>query len=210
MNFKDKSIGASILKTFVFAVIICIFLGSYLLGFFKGYLEGKVKAQNEFMSFQIAKVITPNPNTTVTPSPLLTIGATKAPERDYVVLPKWGGPDLWKAVNDKRKMYGVNELNQRDELCTIASIRLNELLDLGTLDGHVGFSKLKDEREDLKWVFEKYSVIAEFLAVGGNTPEGTVALWDETLGHKKILTGGEYVWGCIYAQNTFSVAIAAY
>jgi len=24
------------------------------------------------------------------------------------------------------------------------------------------------------------------------------------------LSGGEYVWGCVYAQNTFAVAIAAY
>jgi hypothetical protein len=46
--------------------------------------------------------------------------------------------------------------------------------------------------------------------MGGKTPEETVAMWENTLGHKQLLTAGEYVWGCIYAQNTFSVAIAAY
>ena len=113
-------------------------------------------------------------------------------------------------VNDKRIEYGVGPLSQRDELCTISSIRLNELLELGTLDGHEGFSNMKEKRPDLEWVFDKYSVTAEFLALGGVSPEDTVALWDNTLGHKKLLTGGEYVWGCVYAQNTFAVAIVAY
>jgi uncharacterized protein YkwD len=62
----------------------------------------------------------------------------------------------------------------------------------------------------LKWIFEKYSVVAEFLAMGGDSPQETVSLWDNTLGHKKLLDGGEYVWGCIYAQSTFAVAITAY
>jgi len=122
----------------------------------------------------------------------------------------WGGPELWAAVNKRRTELGVNPLSQKDELCTIASIRLNELLDLGKLDGHVGFSNLEERRADLKWIFDKYSNMAEFLAVGGKTPEETVSLWENTLGHKKLLTGGEYVWGCIYAQNTFAVAITAF
>jgi uncharacterized protein YkwD len=113
-------------------------------------------------------------------------------------------------VNKKRMEYGVNPLQLRSELCTIASIRLNELLELGKLDGHIGFTSMPDTRTDLKWIFDKYSTISEFLASGGKTPEETVSLWDNTLGHKKILNGGEYVWGCIYAQNTFAVGIAAY
>lgn len=104
----------------------------------------------------------------------------------------------------------MNPLSQRDELCTIASIRLNELLELGKLDGHEGFSNLAERRPDMKWIFDKYSNVAEFLAVGGKSPQDTISLWENTLGHKKLLTGGEYVWGCIYAQYTFAVAIAAF
>ncbi len=99
---------------------------------------------------------------------------------------------------------------QRDELCTISSIRLNELLELEKLDAHEGFTNLEERRPDLAWIFEKYSTIAEFLAQGGDTPQETVSLWENTLGHKKLLTGGEYVWGCIYAQNSFAVAITAF
>jgi len=121
----------------------------------------------------------------------------------------WGGPDLWEAVNKRRQENGVNALVNKGELCTIASIRLNELLDLGKLDGHEGFGKLAEEREDLKWIFEKYT-ISEFLVAGASSPEHAVELWENTLGHSKLLRGGEYVWGCVYAQDSFGVAITAY
>jgi len=131
--------------------------------------------------------------------------------RKIVVGPKkitWGGPDLWEVVNGRRIEMGVNPLRQRDELCTVASIRLNELLELGKLDGHAGFVPVLD-RPDLKWISEKYN-LSEFLAQGYSSPLETVQAWENTLGHKALLAGGEYVWGCVYAQNTFSVAIAAY
>ena len=120
----------------------------------------------------------------------------------------WGGLELWEAINKRRVEMGVNPLKQRDELCTIASIRLNQLLTLGRLDGHEGFVPVLN-REDLKWISEKYN-ISEYLIQGYPTPTEAVAAWENTLGHKSLLAGGEYVWGCVYAQNTIGVAIAAY
>lgn len=120
----------------------------------------------------------------------------------------WSGPELWEAVNSRRVEFGVGKLNKKDELCTIASIRLNQLLELNKLDGHAGFQPVLD-RPDLKWISEKYNV-SEYLAQGFSTPKETVSGWENTMGHKSLLTGGEYVWGCIYAQNGFAVAIAAY
>jgi len=131
--------------------------------------------------------------------------------RKRVAAPKkitWGGPDLWASINTRRVELGVNPLKQKEELCTIASIRLNQLLELGKLDGHAGFVPVLD-RSDLKWISEKYN-ISEFLVQGYPTPFETVQAWENTLGHKALLSGGEYVWGCVYAQNTFAVAIAAY
>jgi hypothetical protein len=122
----------------------------------------------------------------------------------------WGGPELWEAVNKRRQENGVNSLSQKDELCTIASIRLNELLELGTLDGHEGFNNMTETRPDLEDILNNYSTVAEFLAAGAGSAQETVNLWEGTLGHKKLLTGGEYVWGCIYAQNSFAVAISAF
>lgn len=126
------------------------------------------------------------------------------------VTPKitWGGPELWAAINKRRVEMGVNPLKQMDILCTVASIRLNQLLELGKLDGHEGFVPVL-ERSDLKPTTEKYN-ISEFLIQGYPTPEEAVKAWENTMGHKVLLSGGEYVWGCVYAQNTFGVAIAAY
>jgi len=82
-------------------------------------------------------------------------------------------------------------------------------LELGKLDGHVGFSNMPTDRPDLKWIFDKYN-LSEFLVSGATSPQDAVGLWENTLGHKELLTGGQYVWGCVYAQNGFGVAIAAY
>ncbi len=120
----------------------------------------------------------------------------------------WGGIELWEAVNKRRKELGVNPLSKKEELCTIASIRLNQLLELGKLDGHAGLEPTLS-RSDLSWIREKYN-LAEFLVTGYPTPEETVAAWENTLGHRDLLAGGQYVWGCVYAQNTFGVAIVAY
>jgi len=120
----------------------------------------------------------------------------------------WGGRELWNAINNKRVEFGVGQLSQKDELCTIAAIRLNQILDLGKLDAHAGFESTLN-REDLRWISDKYD-ISEFLVSGYDTPEEAVRAWENTLGHRKLLTGGEYVWGCVYAQNRYGVAIAAF
>lgn len=141
----------------------------------------------------------------------VSVYVVMASPRKFVPAPKkivWGGPDLWEAINKRRVELGVNPLGKKDELCTIASVRLNQLLELGKLDGHAGFVPLLD-RADLKWISEKYN-ISEYLAEGYQTPLDTVKAWESTLGHRSLLAGGEYVWGCVYAQNTFAVAIAAY
>jgi len=203
INITFKEFVGRFITVFAIAIIATLFIGIYVLGLFVGYISGKNDNQKEYISYLTQLEATSTPMPTIKPSQTQVTPA-KHPSV------KWGGPDLWNAVNKRRVELGVNSLQQRDELCTIASIRLNELLDLGTLDSHEGFSKLSDERKDLQWIFEKYSTMAEFLAVGGDTPEETVALWENTLGHKKLLTGGEYVWGCIYAQDTFAVTITAF
>jgi hypothetical protein len=188
------------------AVFFAVVLGVYFYGYYSGYNYAAKKAGEELSLFKInvgdllkQKLNQPSPTPTVIEKPVYP----------KITTPTWTGPELWEAVNKKRQEYGVNPLSNKSELCTIASIRLNELLALGTLDGHEGFSKMPDTRADLKWIFEKYN-LTEFLVSGAQTADEAVSLWDNTLGHKKLLTGGEYVWGCIYAQDGFGVAITAY
>lgn len=144
---------------------------------------------------------------------LLATPQKKVAAKTQIVTPTtpnvtWGGPELWSAVNKRRSENGVGQLQKKDELCTIASIRLNQQIAKGTLDNHEGFVPTLD-REDLKWISEKYN-ISEFLIYGYPTPEEAVKGWEATMGHSKLITGGEYVWGCVYAQDTYGVAIVAY
>lgn len=193
-----------VLKAFlnsVFAALLATFiLGGYYLGYFRGYSKGSADVVEQIASSVEETIQNTNSNT---PFPV--------PNRVPAVsqTPSWTGPQLWESVNKRRSELGVNPLSTKSELCTIASIRLNELLALGTLDGHEGFSNMPDRREDLKWIFETYN-LTEFLVAGADSPTEAVSLWENTLGHNKLLTGGEYVWGCIYAQEGFAVAITAF
>ena len=202
-----KIVFKKILSVFTVTLILILFPTFYFAGLTQGYNLGQKNAETDFLAFLQEKTSKPKAVPTETPEAT----PTSVP-RVTTVVPKvsWGGPDLWNAVNKRRVELGVNPLQARSELCTIASIRLNELLEKGKLDGHEGFSNMAERRPDLKWIFEKYNSISEFLAMGGKSAQETVSLWENTLGHNKILSGGEYVWGCIYAQNTFAVAIAAF
>jgi len=187
-----------IFKVFIFSIFLsCLVLAS----FFFGYNIGLEQGLENSLFIEIPKpTSTPN-NSKQTVQPQIVETNTKNVA--------WGGPELWEVVNQRRKENGVNSLGQKNELCTIAAIRLNQIRTLEKLDNHEGFSKLREEREDLQWIFNQYN-LAEFLIAGYSTPEATVDAWEHTLGHKSLVDGGEWVWGCIYAQDTFGVAITAY
>lgn len=182
---------------FISVLIIC----SYFFGYTKGLRH--TGADIAFFNFKLPYVSVFQDNKGPEPTPVVIVKNPK------VSPPTWGGPELWEAVNKKRQENGVNPLDSKAEICTIAAIRLNELLSLGSLDGHEGFSNMPENRPDLRPIFEKYN-LTEFLVSGAQDPAEAVSSWENTLGHKKLLTGGEYVWGCIYAQSGFAVAITAY
>ena len=186
---------------FIFAIVLFT-LTSFLVGYIKGYSFGKDSTESFYQKLITDKV-------SATTAPQATARPPTAPVPKPQIKVTWGGPQLWEAVNKRRTELGVNPLSSREEICTIASIRLNQLLELGKLDGHEGFSRLPETRPDLKWIFEKYN-LSEFLVSGAESAQEAVSLWENTLGHKQLLSGGQYVWGCTYAQAGFGVAIAAY
>lgn len=178
-----------------------VFFGGYLLGAQQTFeaFQKELGRQLGILSQEQEAPIPAPASQTRTPAPEKAAASQK---------PKYyTGPELWEAVNKARVEYGVNALKQKDILCTIAAIRLGQIRELGKLDGHDGF----------KPVFEKYkdspempNNVSEFLISGYPTPDQAVLGWLDTLGHKKLITGGEYVWGCIYAQDGFGVAITGY
>ncbi len=191
-------------RTFSMVLVGILTLGSFLYGHNQGLNRGMQIVNKE----KNPQVIYVYPSVAPIPSPVQTPTARQqnVPARRTVT---WGGPQLWDAVNKRRVENGVNPLNQKPELCTIAAIRLSEIRELGKLDGHEGFSNMPERRPDLKWIFESYT-LGEFLIVGYPTPEETVAAWENTLGHRTLLVGGEWSWGCVYSQDTFGVAITGY
>jgi hypothetical protein len=193
--FKFAKFSANLVLIFAITMVV---LTSFLTGYIKGFIFGQYSSGVEYQ-----KLLDERVSSTVVPS------ESPAAVVRNVSRPTWGGPDLWEAVNKRRVELGVNPLSSVGEVCTIASIRLNQLLEIGKLDGHAGFSSLPEDRPDLVWIFEKYN-LTEFLVSGAESAQEAVSLWENTLGHRELVSGGQYVWGCIYAQSGFGVAITAY
>lgn len=149
-----------------------------------------------------ASILTPTPTSISTP--------TSTHQPVYRVV-SWGGPELWEAVNKKRIEYGVGVLGKNDLLCSIASFRLNQLLVRGSLDNHAGFNELWQNKDSqFYWIFQKYTIWEYMVYVPSGTAAQAVNTWDNTLGHRTLLRGGEYTIGCTYAQNGFGVAVVGY
>jgi len=134
-----------------------------------------------------------------TPSPS---SQTKTAVQTY---PTFTGQDLWQAVQNYRRAHQLPLFEQSNELCTVASIRLNELLELGKLDNHDGFGPRADA------FFEKnkgWTNINENLASGYETAVQTVEWgWDQSLGHQALIQSREYPKACAAANRGFAVLI---
>lgn len=195
---KQRKEGKSILKGLLILVVMILM-----------FLIGRYSGLGQKLELEQTPTPTPVLQVSPTPKPIQTTPKPQTQPKQASQNVTWGGPELWEVVNKRRVELGVNPLGTKGELCTIAAIRLNELLELGKLDAHEGFSNMPERRPDLKWIFEKYNVY-EFLIAGVRTPEEAVAGWEHTLGHRSLLAGGEFVWGCIYAAREFAVAIAAF
>ena len=171
MNLLNLKINCSgFLKTLLFvlflAAVSTIVIEVYLLGYYQGVAVGINRYEDQYRE----KTADSEGKEEDFPLPLPTTAPSQVPtptviqESASIPMVEWGGPELWEAVNNKRVEFGVGPLTTRGELCTIASIRLNELLEMGKLDGHEGFSNLSERRQDLKWIFEKYT-LSEFLVI---------------------------------------------
>ncbi|OGY08194.1 MAG: hypothetical protein A2700_00345 [Candidatus Blackburnbacteria bacterium RIFCSPHIGHO2_01_FULL_44_64] len=184
-------------------VLVIGFIGGYLAGLDQAVEIAQYREQKLRDSF--LEALQSSPKTTPTPS-VVSKKSAPQPTTSYLQ-PTFTGPELWEAINKARVQHGVNSLNQRDILCTVAAIRLSQIRQLGKLDGHDGFQGVYDKYKDDPTMPNN---VSEFLISGYPTPDQAVAAWLDTLGHKKLITGGEYIWGCVYAQDGFGVAITGF
>ena len=123
-------------------------------------------------------------------------------------LPKefsYTGQDLWQAVQNYRRAHRLPEFQQSNELCTVASIRLNEQIELGRLDNHDGFSAQADEFFDKN---PDWRNLNENLASGFDTAVQVVEWgWDQSLGHQALIKSLESPKACAAANYGFAVLI---
>lgn len=118
------------------------------------------------------------------------------------------GVQLWQEIQKYRLEHGVPQFKQDNTLCTIASIRVNQLLELGKLDDHQGFSPLVERFRDSNQLI--HHNVAENILSGYLTATEAVAGWDSSLGHRSLMQDGSYVYACAAANYGFGVLIAAY
>lgn len=125
--------------------------------------------------------------------------------RNQVASPSYTGQDLWTAVQNYRRAHQLSPFEQSNELCTVASIRLNEQLELGKLDNHDGF----DQRaEDFFQKNPGWTSLNENLASGYDTAVQTVEWgWDQSLGHQALIKSQDYPYACAAANAGFAVLI---
>src|SRR6185369_5195269 len=121
MNKIIKIINSGLVVIVFLVVTITAFFVGYVRGYNNGYLDSKQNFEKYILS-TVSSTTKPIP----TSSPKIVV-VKSTPK------PTWGGPQLWDAVNKRRVELGVNPLSVREEICTIASIRLNQLLELGKL-----------------------------------------------------------------------------
>lgn len=122
--------------------------------------------------------------------------------------PAYTGVELWDKIQQYRREHGVPEFKQDNTLCTLTSIRLNQLIQLGRLDNHDGFEPLVNQFRDQNKV--SFGNLAENILQGYPNPDEALKAWDSSLGHQALLKSGAYVWACASANHGYAVLIAAY
>ena len=115
------------------------------------------------------------------------------------------GQELWDAVQNYRQSHALPLFQKSNELCTVASIRVNQLLELGKLDNHAGFTPLSEQffKDHPDW-----SAINENIAAGYQSGVQTVEWgWDQSLGHQALIQSREFPLACAAANYGFSVLV---
>ncbi|MDP3724204.1 MAG: hypothetical protein Q8R11_01065 [bacterium] len=157
---------------------------------------------------QLSSFTQPTPLPTETPEPIVS------PTPEPTSLPpkppppptfNYEGEDVWKALADYRKAHNKYQFAKDDRLCTLANMRLQELIALGTLDKHAGFKTYFADQGNFRAVgFRK---VSENLAYGFATAVAVIEWgWDtSTEGHREAQLTEEYSHACTVADQGYAV-----
>lgn len=114
--------------------------------------------------------------------------------------------ELWDNVQQLRMRYNITPFTKDDTLCEIAAIRLNQLLTLGTLDNHAGFSPLINQYKDSSKL--TYTNVSENTLAGYENPAKAVEAWNS--GENSLLRDPTFTHACTATNQGLSILIAAH
>lgn len=173
----------------------------------------------------ITLAITAAPLPIHTPIPTPTLVVTWAPPPPVVPTIRWGIADkvaehlyqihvgqdqtmstndeLFQALNIYRELHGVPALQTNDDLCRFADIRIKQLTDLGTLDGHKGFKEYLDSEDNWKNLSGLISV-GENNSIGYRLTGTHLIEWifDADEEHRSNQLDARWNQGCVRIQGT--------
>lgn len=112
---------------------------------------------------------------------------------------------MWNALTDYRAAHRRYQLSKDDRLCSVANDRLQQVINLGTLDAHKGFRERFANDDAFKAV--GFGKLGENLAYGFETAVAVVEWgWDtSTEGHREAQLTSEYTHACTASSQGFSV-----
>jgi uncharacterized protein YkwD len=152
----------------------------------------------------IIKAATPKPTPTKKPTPVLPTPADK-PQKAIVTTGSESSlsNELTQAVNTYRSTHGKASLHVHQLLCSVASKRVSELIQRGSLDGHEGFHKYT---EQIKQQFNKWWETI-FYGSKSISPRDVVTIyWDGSQGHKEALLS-DATHGCGFVNSGYAVYV---
>jgi uncharacterized protein YkwD len=137
----------------------------------------------------------PTPTTAPTPRRLPTILPTNTPKQrpENILLP---------GINALRKENGNTPIQESSLLCSIASQRVTQLVQRGSLDDHQGIQQFT------KTILSPFSLWAEVIYMSSPPKTASAVVqegWAQSPPHKKAILLPEMTHGCGAMENGFAV-----
>jgi len=165
------------------------------------HATASAKVQDDTIIIQAA---TPKPTPTKKPTPIPPT-PTKKPTHTTTTTGSAPSPSdgLTQEVNAYRSAHGKGSLHTDQLLCSVASKRVNELIQRGSLDSHEGFQKYT---EQIKQQFNKWWETI-FYGSKSISPRDVVTIyWNGSQGHKDALLS-DATHGCGFVDSGYAVYV---
>jgi uncharacterized protein YkwD len=135
---------------------------------------------------KITPIITLMP--TLTPIPAFTPQSTNLSQNSG----EEDADKIFNSVNNFRQNTGLSTLSKNSGLCNVAKLRANELLSLGHLDNHDGWSKYAQSLTE----FSSTGEVIEYTNFSADADYIVNSMWGKSASHSEIMSDPQWTDGC--------------